>query len=483
MIFNSITFILFLIFTVILYWSLPERARLWMLSLSSLLFYGFWRFEFIPLLLIAAGLDYWVSNEIYKRDDRQSRKRFLILSLVINLGILFYFKYLVFFLGNVEWVLHILGFRIEMPHLNIILPLAISFYTFETISYTVDVYRGQLKPERNFLVYLTFLVYYPHLIAGPIMRASDILPQLRTRKTLLPDCIVDGIKRVLIGLFLKVFLADNIAELVNSGFQQPASALSALDIWTLSFLFGFQIYFDFAGYSHIAIGCAKMMGIHIRENFDFPYMAKSPQEFWQRWHISLSSWIRDYVFLPVAYSTSRKLKKDKYFGMKTDHIIYIYATSIAFALCGFWHGANWNFLIWGLYWALLLIVHQVSRKVKVFRAIKSNFASWVFWLPLFMIGWLPFRVQNFGRLKQLSSKLFKPTEYLWLGLRENNYLIAVLLLGLVTSAYFVSVLIRRFWEKKSGYMYYLFESLGLAIVIVIVFIFLRPISQFIYFQF
>lgn len=298
MIFNSVTFVVFLIFVVALYWRLPKRPRLWLIFLSSLTFYGFWRWEFLSIVLLSTITDYYVSIYLGKTDDSVKRKRLLLVSLILNLGLLLYFKYLIFFTDNLVGLINFLGFPLDVPTLKIILPLGISFYTFQTISYTVDVYRGHIKPIKDFALYGSYVTFFPQLVADPILRASEVVEQLSFRPSFKLEFISEGLKRILYGFFLKVVLADNIAPLVDEGYAADVLSLGALDVWVLAFLFGFQIYFDFAGYSHIAIGCAKLMGIHFPENFNFPYAARSFKAFWKRWHISLSSWIETICICP-----------------------------------------------------------------------------------------------------------------------------------------------------------------------------------------
>lgn len=484
MIFNSITFLLYLPVVVFLYWVLPRTARLWMLCFMSLLFYAFWKPEYTLLLIFAAVLDYFVALHIDKLEDPVKRKRFLIISLVLNLGILFYFKYLVFFTDNLSLALSALGNSKDIfPHLKILLPIGISFYTFETISYTVDVYRKHIKPERNFVRYLSFLVYFPHLIAGPILRAADILPQLERRAAFNWEHITEGFKRIVYGLFLKVVLADNIAPLVDQGFLTGQSALSALDIWTLAFLFGFQIYFDFCAYSHIAIGCARLMGITFLENFNFPYMAASPKAFWKRWHISLSNWIKDYLYLPltgkkVVYDQQQAISEIKNSNNAKGYLA-LFAT---WAIMGFWHGANWTFIIWGLYHALLVTIHRFTLRFTWGIGKKArNILGWGVSLPLLMLGWIPFRVANMSTVLVYFKKIITPDQYDWLGLRENVYLITFLLLVILIITYLVVHYIKPL--LKNTIIWQLANSVVLTIAIALTIIFLRPISQFIYFQF
>ncbi len=484
MIFNSLTFLIFLPVVVTLYWILPKVARLWMLSVMSLVFYGFWKPEYTLLLIFAAVLDYFISIQIDKKEHPGDRKSWLVLSLVLNLGILFYFKYLVFFTDNLQFALNSFGnSQFLLPHLKVLLPIGISFYTFETISYTVDVYRRHIKPERNFIRYLCFLVYFPHLIAGPILRAADILPQLARRVPFNWIHITEGFKRIVYGLFLKVVLADNISPLVDQGFELQISALSAIDIWTLAFLFGFQIYFDFCAYSHIAIGCARLMGITFFENFNFPYMAVSPKAFWKRWHISLSNWIKDYLYLPltgkkVIYDNQQAISEIRNSNTVKGYVA-LFAT---WAIMGFWHGANWTFIVWGLYHALLVTIHRVTGRFTLFLNSKiKNIIGWSVSLPFLMLGWIPFRVKDMSTVVAYFKKIIKPGDYLWMGLRENTYLITFFIMLLLIFTYFLVTYIKPLIEKTFAGQ--LINTLILAISIAAVIIFLRPISQFIYFQF
>ena len=364
MLFNSLTYLSLLFFVVILFWNLSGRSRFFLIFISSLTFYGFWKIEFIILLLFSTISDWLISHQIVKHENK-IKKKFLLLSLIINLSLLFYFKYLIFFSENTFGLLNLMGFKIDPILLKIILPLGISFYTFQTISYTVDVYRKVIKPEKDFIVYACYVTFFPQLVAGPILRAREVISQFKKKNNFNWDYITDGFRRVLYGLFLKVVLADNIAPLVNSGFDLSLETLSAIDVWTLAFLFGLQIYFDFSGYSHIALGSAKMIGISFPENFNFPYLANSPKDFWQRWHISLSSWVRDYIYLPllgVKYQVSSKGGLANATLNKNDQKPLF----ITWGLMGLWHGANWTFILTQLniiiiYLILLSITLEISH--------------------------------------------------------------------------------------------------------------------------
>jgi len=483
MIFNSLTYLFFLAFVVTSYWLMPHKFRIGLIFISSCIFYGFWRPEFLLLMFISASIDYLAA---LKMTDAQGiiRKRWLWLSLSINLGLLCYFKYLFFIVDNATLALNYLGYNFEAPALNIILPLAISFYTFETISYIVDVYNKQIEPEKNFWKYSCFVIFFPKLIAGPVLRASEILPQFNQASYFKNPYFISGLHRIIIGLFLKVVIADNLAPIVDAGFSQPINTLSAFDVWTLAFLFGFQIYFDFSAYSSIAIGSARLLGINIPENFYFPYASSSPKEFWQRWHISLSSWIRDYLYLPLQ---GQKVKAQSSGGIsiighhhKRSALLFLFIT---WAIMGLWHGANWTFLIWGLYHASIIALYRLiniqpipcSEKVK-------KYLGWLITLPLMMLGWIPFRAQSVQDTLMLWSKIFNPNNYLWLGMRENAYIIAALSLMAFLLSYALHKIKNDFWVKHLAWTF-TFVTAGYTLGICLIIIFLRPINQFIYFQF
>jgi len=485
LIFNSVSFLLFLALVVPLYWALPRTPRLWLVFGSSLVFYGFWRVEFVPLMLLSAVTDYLCSLRIHATSDPRRRRAYLGLSLFVNFGLLFYFKYLLFFAENVTGLLGALGFDIPPPQIDIILPLGISFYTFQTVSYTVDVYRGFVRPERNFILYSCYVTYFPQLVAGPILRAREVIHQLDRRSRFDLQQFALGVRRVLFGLFLKVVLADHIAGQVDVGFNSPVADMSAIDVWTLCFLFGFQIYFDFSAYSHIAIGCAHMMGIRFPENFNFPYLSTSPAEFWQRWHISLSSWIRDYLYLPLAGERARdrstgglSIRDDRSRRRRQSRAIFI-----SWGLMGLWHGANWTFVFWGLYNGTLVYAHRrlqpLTRKLP---PLVQSFGGWMVTTAMIMLSFVAFRAQNIGDAFGMYAKVLNPMLYLQLGLRENTYLqAAVVAVSIVAAWWFKEALLPALERNRGAKL--LVQTAAYSVVFALVFVFLRPIRQFIYFQF
>lgn len=488
MIFNSVTFIVFLALVVVLYWTLPRKIKMWMLLIASCAFYAFWRWEYLSIMFVSALTDYYTAIAIGNTPVENKRRRngLLVITLVVNLGLLCYFKYLYFLTENTNDLFGLLGFEYQLPLLHVLLPFGISFYTFETISYTVDVYRGLIKPEKTFINYALFVTFFPKLVAGPIQRASELLVQLKNRPTFQLDFIAEGLKRILYGLFLKVALADNISPMVDEGFAMNASDLSAIDVWTLAFLFGFQIYFDFSAYSHIAVGAARLMGISVPENFNYPYIASSFKDFWKRWHISLSSWIRDYLYLPLSGIKVVKSTGSGGIGEgleATSSRTKNNALFLTWAIMGLWHGANWTFVFWGLYHASLVFIERLLKPVREnFPFLNTKFIGWTFTLPLAMLSWIPFRAANLTDTFTMLSKIFSPVKYSYYTMRENNYILTSLLLLLFLLSYYTSTYIE---EKLKGIpsLYFCINCIKYTVIIIFVFTFLRPISQFIYFQF
>ncbi len=490
MIFNSFTYLIFLAIVVILFWRLTSRQiRLCVLFGSSLVFYGFWRWDFIPVMLASVVVDYTAAQQIDKSKENRIRKAWLGFSLILNLGLLAYFKYTYFILDN-------FSFTELQTYWKIILPLGISFYTFQSISYTIDVYRRFIRPEKNFVLFATYVTFFPQLIAGPILRAREVIGQLIKVPEFNLDTFTKGLWLIVNGLFLKVILADKIAPFVDNGFAVAPETLSALDAWVLSFLFGFQIYFDFAAYSMIAIGSARLMGIEFPRNFFFPYFSKSPREFWTRWHITLSSWIRDYVYLPacgvkphddsIGGLDAEEKRKKVTFKRRTFALIGTWF------VMGLWHGAAWKFAVWGLWHAALVLLQRtLSSIIKV-----PIFVGWLLTFLFVMMGWIWFRAPNLDHATTMLQKILNPmaylnwdqigSGYLWAVLPINidplSYLIlAVLLIGHAIAYLIYTRLWPVIYQKtlvKNG-----LEMLYGTATIAAVFIYLQPVNQFIYFQF
>ena len=426
-------------------------------------------------------VDYFIALNMTRANENY-KKKLLYISLFVNLGLLFYFKYLIFFAESAIGLADILGMQVDPIFWNIVLPLGISFYTFQTISYTIDVYRGHAKAQKNFLLYACYVTYFPQLVAGPILRINEVVKQFEHRPKFHWQDIEIGIRRIIYGLFLKVVLADNLAPLVDSGFSMDSESLSAIDVWTLSFLFGFQIYFDFCAYSHIALGSARLMGIKFPENFNFPYSASSPRDFWKRWHISLSSWIRDYLYLPIV---GAKVQDKSTGGLEValTGIRKTKALFLTWAIMGLWHGANWTFIVWGLYHAVVISVYRGISSLKIEFLQKVNRLIFVLiTLPAMMLSWIPFRAESLDVTFEMWSMVFNPYKYNSLGLRENLYLVATILTVGVLFASFVNSKIKCIASDES-YTIKVGGILIYSIALPLIFIFFRPINQFIYFQF
>ncbi len=338
MLFNSYEFLIFLPIVFLLYWYVVEKdltLQNLLIIVASYVFYGWWDYRFLSLIILSSALDFTIGIKMGSTNDKRTRKLLLWASLIFNLGLLGVFKYYNFFLGSFVEMFGKMGVNLEMSTLKIILPVGISFYTFQTLSYTIDIYRKKLEPTKDPFAFFAFVCFFPQLVAGPIERASNLLPQFMKKRKFDVTQSKDGLRQILWGLFKKVVIADNCALVVNDIFanyeSMPASALVLGAV-----LFAFQIYGDFSGYSDIAIGTARLFGFNLMRNFAYPYFSRDIAEFWRRWHISLSTWFRDYLYIPLG-------------GSRVDTKFLLVRNVMAiFIVSGFWHGANWTFMIWGL---------------------------------------------------------------------------------------------------------------------------------------
>ena len=385
MVFNTSTFIVFFIIFYLSFWTINNKfnynLRNTFTIAASYVFYGWWDWRFLSLIIISSLSDYLIGKQIYSSNNKKNKKRLLLLSVGINLGILGFFKYFNFFISGLEDILSISGISFKTNTLNIILPVGISFYTFQTMSYTIDIYKNRLKPNENIISFFAFVSFFPQLVAGPIERASNLLKQFNEKKKFSYNQTVEGLRITLYGFFKKIVIADNFALIVDYVFnpQYNAGYFSTV-IGTI--LFSFQIYCDFSGYSDIAIGISKMLGFDLMKNFKTPYFSKSFSEFWQRWHISLSTWFRDYLYIPIGGN------RKSLFRSKLNLLI-------TFLVSGLWHGANITFVIWGFLHGLLLIGEKSIKKIR-FRLPSIII---VFIIVSFL--WLPFRAEDFSHLTKL----------------------------------------------------------------------------------
>jgi len=343
MLFNSLEFAVFMVVVYGLYLVLNHKWQNRMLLVASYIFYGAWNWRFLSLIFISTVLDYICGIKIYNSNSVKRKRFFLFLSVFGNLSILGFFKYFNFFVGDLTALINYFGFSFQTHSLNIILPVGISFYTFQTMSYTIDIYRDKLRPTRRFFDFALFVAFFPQLVAGPIERARNLLPQILSPRTFSVDRFYEGCYLIFWGLFQKIVIADNLAKMVVPVFgdwqYESGKVLLAL------YAFAFQIFCDFAGYSNIARGLGRVMGFEIMVNFRLPYFATNPREFWRRWHISLSSWLRDYLYIPLG-------------GSRKGAIFTCRNILITMLLGGLWHGAAWTFVFWGVYHSFLLVAHR-----------------------------------------------------------------------------------------------------------------------------
>jgi D-alanyl-lipoteichoic acid acyltransferase DltB (MBOAT superfamily) len=351
MLFNSLEFAFFLPIVFCLYWLCNRNLKLQngVLLLSSYYFYSCWDWRFLSLIILSTIVDYCIGLGLKNESHSISiRKLLLWISIGVNIGLLGFFKYYNFFIEQFTAAFTLFGTSFEGSTISIILPVGISFYTFQTLSYTIDVYRKKIEPTTNVLAFSAFVSFFPQLVAGPIERASNLLPQFIKKKQFDYTSTVDGMRQILWGLFKKMIIADNCAEIANTVFNSPADH-SASTLVLGAVFFAFQIYGDFSGYSDIAIGTARLFGFNLMKNFSFPYFSRDIAEFWRRWHISLSTWFRDYVYIPLG-------------GSKTSKAKQIRNVFIVFIISGFWHGANWTFIIWGALNALFFLPLLLSKQ-------------------------------------------------------------------------------------------------------------------------
>lgn len=405
MLFNSIDFAIFLPLVFAIYWLLKNQAlktQNTFLLLSSYVFYGWWDWRFLSLIIFSSLVDYLLGLSIAKSSIPRQRKLFLVTSLLVNLGFLGFFKYFNFFTQGFADAFTFFGQTIEPSRLNIILPVGISFYTFQTLSYTIDVYRKKLEPTKDPIAFFAFVSFFPQLVAGPIERAANLLPQFYKKRVFKSDLAIDGLQQILWGLFKKIVIADNCAQYVNDIFNNyevystPTLILGAV-------YFAFQIYGDFSGYSDIAIGTAKLFGFRLMTNFRYPYFSRDIAEFWRRWHISLSTWFRDYLYIPLG-------------GSRGGIWIVLRNTIIVFVVSGFWHGANWTFIVWGALNALYFIPLLLLKKNRRFlgdiaenRMLPSlnEFLRIVMTFTIVSLAWVFFRAASITEAFDYLANMFQ----------------------------------------------------------------------------
>lgn len=482
MLFNSLDFAYFLIIVFIFYWFLTNKNlenQNILIVLSSYVFFGWWDWRFLLLIIFSTTVDFLVGFYLNFTQEKRKRKILLWISIIVNLGLLGYFKYFNFFLESFVTAFTFFGLKINANSLDIILPVGISFYTFQTLSYTIDVYRKKLQPSIDFIAFSAFVSFFPQLVAGPIERASNLLPQFSNKRQFNYNKAIDGTRQILWGLFKKVVIADNCAIIVNEIFNNSLE-LNGSTLLIGAILFSFQIYGDFSGYSDIAIGTARLFGFNLMQNFAHPFFSRSIPEIWKRWHISLTTWFRDYLFIPLV----KKFPINIY--------TKVINTFILFTIIGFWHGASWNFLIWGLYAALifvpsLFLKHKKQTTIiaqgKVLPTLFESYQVMRTFLK-FAIGMIFFRSDSLSQIWTFLKKIFS------LSLLE----IPVFSNKTFTLKVIILIIVFMFIEWMGREQRYAIEKISLTwgksyrkafyyLIVFLIFWFAGQKQDFIYFQF
>jgi len=482
MLFNSIDFAIFLPIVFILYWFVTNKnlkLQNLLVVIASYVFYGWWDWRFLTLIFFSTLVDYSVGMKLKTEASQKKRKVLLWISILVNLGFLSFFKYYNFFLDNFISAFSFFGQEIQANSLDLILPVGISFYTFQTLSYTIDVYKRKLEPSNDFIAFSAFVSFFPQLVAGPIERAKHLLPQFYKKRTFDYSKAIDGMRQILWGLFKKIVIADNCAEFANQIFNNSAD-MNGSTLALGALFFTFQIYGDFSGYSDIAIGTSRLFGFNLMQNFNFPYFSRDISEFWRRWHISLSTWFRDYLYIPLG-------------GSRVGTWMKIRNTFIIFIVSGFWHGANWTFIIWGalnaIYFLPLLLTNnnrnnlEIVARGKLFPTLKE-LSCILLTFGLTAFAWIFFRAENIGHALSYISGVFSATLF---EIPKFSGIRSALTTTILTGTF---VLIEWFGREQQ----FAIQNLGLKwslplryamyyMIIVAIFWFGGKEQQFIYFQF
>ena len=480
MLFNSISFAIFLPIVFVLYWLLNKNYR-WqnlLLLIASYYFYMCWDWRFGFLLMFSTVLDYYTGLRLHENNSEKSRKFWLWLSIGINLGFLGFFKYYNFFIDSFTDLLLNFGVKVNPWTLNIILPVGISFYTFHGLSYVIDIYKKKIPAEKNFIDYGVFVSFFPLLVAGPIERATHLLPQIQKKRNFNYTQAVDGLRQILWGLFKKMVIADNCAIYANEIFANSDTA-SGSTLFLGAIFFAFQIYCDFSGYSDIALGVARLFGIELLRNFAYPYFSRDIAEFWRRWHISLSTWFRDYLYIPLG-------------GSKGGNWMRVRNTFIIFIVSGFWHGANWTFIAWGFLNALfimpsiLLKTNRNNLEIVAFNKLMPSFREVISIIITFILtvfAWIFFRAESLTHAFSYISGIFSKSLLTFPDLNKAALATLILIAFLLLIEWFgkeQQYALQTFWHKKPRLLRWAFY----AFIILLIGLFMQTEeSPFIYFQF
>ena len=477
--FNSIEYLIFFPIVLALYFAFEHKYRWLILLIASCIFYMSWNWHYIFLILFSALIDYFVAIKIGEITNKQHRKLYLYLSLVTNLGLLFVFKYFNFFISNVETFLQSLSCDYLYPHLQLLLPVGISFYTFQALSYTIDVYRGIKKPEKHLGIFLLYITFFPQLVAGPIERSTRLIRQFYIKQSLKYENISQGLRHMLWGFMKKIVIADHLAIYVNQVYNHLGD-YHGFTIIIATLFFAFQIYCDFSGYSDIAIGTARLFGIDLMKNFHSPYLARSVREFWKRWHISLSTWFKDYVYIPLG-------------GNRLGPLYWYRNIFLVFVISGIWHGANWTFVLWGTLHGSALILEAMTVKwrhalyeithLNKFGVLLNSFKR-VVCFGFILLTWTCFRANNLQDLGSIAHKIIFDLNYRYFKITVESFdfnfaIVSILLLVALEALHNKYNLVERF--ARLGILE---RWVSYAILVVLILLFSGIGTQeFIYFQF
>lgn len=480
MAFNTFEYLLFLPAVFFLYYSIPHRFRWVLLLIASYYFYMSWKAEYAILIMASTLVDYFAGIRMGKLEDKKKRRPYLILSLAANLGLLFAFKYFNFFNDSLRAFLNTFNIFYGVPEFKVLLPVGISFYTFQTLSYTIDVYNGKKSTERHLGIFALYVSFFPQLVAGPIERSTNLLNQLWQKVEFDYDRIASGLRLIIWGLFKKMVIADNIAPFVDEVYANPTEYSGGL-LTLATFLFAYQIYCDFSGYSDIAIGSARMLGIRLMRNFDQPYLAHSIEDFWRRWHISLSTWFRDYVYIPLG-------------GNRVSTARLYLNLMIVFVVSGLWHGANWTFIVWGALHGGYLIAWKViggrfkpnSEALSEAQRHLLRYGAILLTFVLTCFAWIFFRANTVGDAFFIATNLHVGFDWLEIWDRvagEDGLLVFLACIVIMEGVQYAHRShLERFesWARRPVLRWAAYYAVTMAVLLLGE---LNPENQFIYFQF
>jgi alginate O-acetyltransferase complex protein AlgI len=492
MLFNSLQFLIFFSIVTAAYFALPHRMRLPLLLVASCYFYMVLVPQYILILFFLILVDY-SAGLLIERAEGRKRKIILVLSLIANIGVLGMFKYFNFLNANLQGVFNIFGWHYPVSNLSLILPIGLSFHTFQSMSYTIEVYRKHYKAEHHLGKYALYVLFYPQMVAGPIERPGNLLVQFHEVKSFNYQRIADGLKQMVWGLFKKVVIADRLALFVNAVYNDPANH-QGFPLILATYFFSFQIYCDFSGYSDIAIGAAKVMGFRLMDNFNRPYYAKSVGDFWRRWHISLSSWLRDYLFLPISYTAVRKFDSLKTIRVRADIWGYSFGILATMFIGGLWHGANYTFIIWGLLHGFYQVFGNVTSRLRKSFARKvglNDVPSLQEGIKIFItfhlvtFAWIFFRAKSVGDAWYIITNMVpvRSLDSIWnLGFERFDMVVAILALAVMETVHILQnrkSIIQQLRPQPAWARWILYAG---AVIIIVMFGEFNSLD-FIYFQF